>query len=201
MIIIGYSGHSFVACGILKAAGQPITGYCDKEEKTFDPFGLKYYGSELSDEALTAMKENGGFIAIGTNSVRNNIYEELSKKGIRFFNAVHPSAVVDALAMIAEGGVMIAANVSINPLAKIGTGVICNTSCVIEHECVVGDFAHIGPGAVLCGNVKIGKRSFVGANAVIRQGITIGDNATIGAGSVVVKDVPDNVTVLGVPAK
>jgi len=201
MIVIGYSGHAFVACGILKAAGQPITGYCDKEEKTYNPFGLKYYGSELSDEALAAMKEHDAFIAIGTNSIRNNIYEELSMKGIVFFNATHPSAVVDTSAMIAEGGVMIAANVSINPLVKIGTGVICNTSCVIEHECVVGDFAHIGPGAVLCGNVKVGKQSFVGANAVIRQGITIGDNATIGAGSVVVKNVPDNVTVVGVPAK
>jgi sugar O-acyltransferase (sialic acid O-acetyltransferase NeuD family) len=201
MIVIGYSGHAFVACGILRAAGQPITGYCDKEEKTYNPFGLRYYGSEISGEALAAMVAHGSFIAIGVNSLRNGIYDELSIKHIRFFNAVHPSAVVDASALVTEGGVMIAANVSINPLARIGTGVICNTSCIIEHECVVGDFAHIGPGAVLCGNVRIGKQSFIGANAVIRQGITIGNNATIGAGSVVVKNVPDNVTVVGVPAK
>jgi len=201
VIVIGYSGHAFVACGILKAAGLPITGYCDKEEKTYNPFGLQYYGSELSDEALAAMKEHGGFIAIGINSLRNGIYDELSLVNIRFFNAIHPSAVVDDSAIIAPSAVMIAANVTINPLAKIGTGVICNTSCIIEHECVVDDFAHIGPGAVLCGNVKVGRQSFIGANAVIRQGITIGDNATIGAGSVVVKNVPDNVTVVGVPAK
>jgi len=201
MIIIGYSGHAFVACGILTAAGHPITGYCDKEEKVYNPFGLQYYGSEFSNEALAAMKENGGFIAIGINSLRNNIYDELSVKQIRFLNAIHPSAVIDPSATISPSAVMIAANVTINPLAKIGTGVICNTACIIEHECVVGDFAHIGPGAVLCGNVKVGKQSFIGANAVIRQGITIGANATIGAGSVVVKNVPDNVTVVGVPAK
>lgn len=201
MIIIGYSGHAFVSCGILKAAGQPITGYCDKEEKAYNPFGLKYYGSELTEEAIAAMKEHGSFIAIGINSLRNGIYDELFKMRIGFFNAIHPSAVIDASAAIAAGAVMIAANVTINPLAKIGTGAICNTSCIIEHECEVGDFAHIGPGAVLCGNVKVGKQSFIGANAVIRQGITIGDNATIGAGSVVVSNVPDNVTVVGVPAK
>ena len=201
MIIIGYSGHAFVLCGILKAAGQPITGYCDKEKKNYDPFGLPYFGTEFSEAALAAMKQNGCFIAIGDNLLRDAIYEQISGKGIRSYNAIHPSAVVDPLAEIAAGAVMIAANVSINPLAKIGTGVICNTGCIIEHECVVDDFAHIGPGAVLCGNVKVGRRSFVGANAVIRQGITIGDNATVGAGAVVVKNVPDNVTVVGVPAK
>ena len=42
-----------------------------------------------------------------------------------------------------SNGVMIAANATINPLAKIGTGAICNTGGIIEHECEVGDFAHI----------------------------------------------------------
>ncbi|HAO47433.1 MAG TPA: hypothetical protein DCQ97_10945, partial [Chitinophagaceae bacterium] len=65
---------------------------------------------------------------------------------------------------------MIAAQATINPLARIGKGAICNTGCIVEHECVVGDFAHIGPGAVLCGNVSVGEGSFVGANAVVRQG-------------------------------
>jgi acetyltransferase-like isoleucine patch superfamily enzyme len=96
---------------------------------------------------------------------------------------------------------MISANAVINPLAKIGNGVICNTTCIIEHECAVGDFAHIGPGAVLCGNVTIGSLAFVGAGAIIRQGITVGENAMIGAGAVVVKDVPNGVTVKGCPAK
>ena len=50
-------------------------------------------------------------------------------------------------------------------------------------------------------NVKIGDGTFVGANAVIKQGIRVGKNAMIGAGAVVVKDVPDNLTVVGVPAK
>ena len=39
------------------------------------------------------------------------------------------------------------------------------------------------------------------ANAVVAGGITVGNNVTIGAGSVVLKDVPDNCLVAGVPAK
>lgn len=201
MILVGYSGHAFVVYGIFKAMGKTVTGYCDIHEKEYNPFALIYLGPELSEAPISAMKENECFIAVGDNAIRNSIYDQLTQKGIRPVNAIHPSAVVDVSVNIASQGVMIAANVTINPLAIIGIGVICNTGCTIEHECKLSDFSHIGPGAVLCGNVKVGIRSFVGANAVVRQGITIGKNVIIGAGAVVIKDVPDNTTVVGVPAK
>jgi sugar O-acyltransferase (sialic acid O-acetyltransferase NeuD family) len=201
MILIGYSGHAFVVYGIFASAGKKVTGYCDKEEKDFNPFNLSYFGAESSESALQALKQNDFFIAVGDNRIRNKIYDQLAQKKMLPVNAVHSSAVIDGSVGVASHGVMIAANATINPLAKIGTGGICNTGCVIEHECIIGDFTHIGPGAVLCGNVKIGNGTFVGANAVIRQGITIGKNVMIGAGAVVVKDVADDTTVVGVPAK
>jgi sugar O-acyltransferase (sialic acid O-acetyltransferase NeuD family) len=201
MVLIGYSGHAFVVYGIFKAAGKSVTGYCDVAEKAYNPFSLPYFGTENSGTGLDAIKASGYFIAVGDNGLRRKIYESLQKNNLPSANAIHPSAVIDASANIATQGVMIAANATINPLASIATGAICNTGCIIEHECVVGEFAHIAPGAVLCGNVKVGAGSFVGANAVIRQGITIGNNAMIGAGAVVVKDVADNATVVGVPAK
>ncbi len=201
MILIGYSGHAFVVNGILRAAGKPVTGYCDMVEKEYNPFKLTYFGTENSTAALVALQQHGYFIAIGDNRLRKKIYDSLLQKILLPANAIHPSAVIDSSATIADNGVMIAAQVTINPLAAIGTGVICNTGCIIEHECMVGEFAHIGPGAVLCGNVQIGAGSFIGANAVIKQGITVGKNAMIGAGAVVVKNVADNVTVVGVPAK
>jgi sugar O-acyltransferase (sialic acid O-acetyltransferase NeuD family) len=201
MVLIGYSGHAFVVYGIFKASGKNVTGYCDVAEKAYNPFNLPYFGTENSGTGLDAIKASGYFIAVGDNGLRRKIYESLQKNNLLSANAIHPSAVIDASANIATQGVMIAANATINPLASIATGAICNTSCIIEHECVVGEFSHIGPGAVLCGNVKIGAGSFVGANAVIRQGITIGNSAMIGAGAVVVKDVPDGATVIGVPAR
>jgi acetyltransferase-like isoleucine patch superfamily enzyme len=47
----------------------------------------------------------------------------------------------------------------------------------------------------------IKKGASIGSNATILCGITVGENAIIGAGSVVTKDVPDNATVVGNPAK
>ena len=201
MILIGYSGHAFVVYGIVLAAGKTISGYCDMQEKAYNPFGLPYLGTENSATALAALQQHGYFITIGDNGLRKKIYDNLQRQGLLPVNVVHPSATIDPSATIAANGVMIAACAVINPLAKIAVGAICNTGCIIEHECEVGAFAHIGPGAVLCGNVKIGSGCFVGANAVIRQGITIGNNAMIGAGAVVVKDVADNATVVGVPAR
>ena len=201
MILIGYSGHSYVINGILKSVGLKATGYCDVEEKKFNPFSLKYFKQETSDTGIKALTQEDFFIAVGNNVRRKSIYNNLAIRNLLPINAIHATAVIDDSADIAPHGVMIAPNVSINALAKIGVGAICNTYSIIEHECIVGDFAHIAPGAVLCGNVEVGENSFVGAKSVVRENIKIGKNVIIGAGSVVVKNIPDNVKVVGNPAR
>lgn len=198
-VIIGYSGHSYVVHDIFTRMGYEVIYYCDREEKDLNPFNLIYLGDETYEKSLTAMENSGYFISIGDNIVRSKIQSRLySLIATAPVNAIHPSAVISKKVKIGKG-VMVAANVSINPLAKIGDGVICNTSCIIEHECHIGNYVHIAPGAVLTGNVIIGDYTFVGANSVIKQGVKIGKNVTIGAGTVVIKDIPDNVTVVGNP--
>lgn len=201
MILIGYSGHSYVVHGIFDALGKKVVGYFDNQEKAINPYNLKYFGKESSQEAFTVLKNDEFFIAIGDNAIRQKIYENFAAQGCLPVNAIHPSAEIDPSAFLAPHGIMISSNVSINALSKIGHAVICNTGCIIEHECEVGDFVHIGPGTVLCGNVTVGRGTFVGANAVIRQGIHIGNNCMIGAGAVVVKDVADNTVVVGNPSR
>jgi PglD N-terminal domain len=78
MILIGYSGHAFVVYGIFTASGKEVTGYCDVAEKEYNPFNLPYFGSENSETALKALKQNGFFIAIGDNQLRNKIYSNSS---------------------------------------------------------------------------------------------------------------------------
>jgi sugar O-acyltransferase (sialic acid O-acetyltransferase NeuD family) len=196
--IIGYSGHAYVIIDILLSSGRLVTAYCDAEEKLKNPYHLQYLGKE--SEVIKKLKKFDFFTCIGHNGIREKVHMEMSKYLGNPINAIHPSAVISSSVIMGDG-IMIAANATINPLVELGRGVICNTSSSIDHECIIGDFAHIAPGAVLCGNVKVGKSSFVGANAVIRQGITIGNNVMIGAGTVVVKDIPDNTTVIGNPQK
>jgi serine O-acetyltransferase len=47
----------------------------------------------------------------------------------------------------------------------------------------------------------LGDNVTVGVGAAVLGAITVGDNAKVGAGSVVVKDVPPNATVVGIPAR
>ena len=49
--------------------------------------------------------------------------------------------------------------------------------------------------------VLVKKGATIGTGAIIMAGVTIGENAFVGAGAVVTKDVPDNTTVVGSPAK
>lgn len=196
--IVGYSGHAYVIIDIFLNAGRLVTAYCDQEEKNNNPYHLTYLGKE--SEVINKLKKFDFFACVGHNGIREKIHTQLSQFLGNPINAIHPSAVISASVRMGDG-VMIAANATLNPLVEIGRGVICNTSTSIDHECIIGDFTHVAPGAVLCGNVTIGRSSFIGANSVIRQGVTIGNNVIIGAGTVVVKDIPDNTTVVGNPAR
>jgi sugar O-acyltransferase (sialic acid O-acetyltransferase NeuD family) len=198
--VIGYSGHAYVAIDILLSSSQKVIAYCDAEEKDRNPFSLVYLGKESDTNTQAILKKYDYFIAIGDNAARSRVYKQLLPVLGNPINAIHSTAVISSSAKLKDG-IFAAANVIVNPLVQISSGVICNTSCSIDHECIIDDFAHIGPGAVLCGNVNVGSHSFIGAGAVVRQGVNIGKNVMIGAGCIVVKDVEDNCVMVGNPQR
>ncbi len=201
MILIGYSGHAFVVAAAARSAGLQLTGYCDRERKTIDPYDLAYLGPEDGAEAGRHLTCSPFFVAIGHNRIRERLTTSLLQSGYTIGPAVlHGSSLVAGNAGVGDG-TLVAGNAVINPLAIIGRGVIINTSAVIEHECAVGEFAHVAPGAVLTGNVSVGRGAFIGAGATIIPGISVGAYATVGAGAVVLRDVPPGATVVGNPAK
>jgi len=59
----------------------------------------------------------------------------------------------------------------------------------------------IAPGAHLGGEVTIGEGVLIGIGATVMPQRRVGDWAVVGAGACVVEDVPDGVTVVGVPAR
>ena len=199
LVLVGYSGHAFVVCDIFQSQKRTVLGYCEGVEKSLNPYGLRYLGRE---EAVgDAWRDYAYFVAIGDNGLRRKVSEKLlalsggpPERAVHVRASVSPTATIGAGAMIADG-------VVVNACARIGAGVICNTQSVVEHEVVLGDFCHLGPGAVLFGNVTVGEGTFIGARSVVVPGVQIGRGVVIGAGTVVLKDIPDRGKYVGNPQR
>lgn len=101
--------------------------------------------------------------------------------------------------------------IEIHPGAQIGQGLFIDhgTGVVIGETSVIGDNVTLYQGVTLGGTGKekgkrhpnIGDNVVIGAGAKILGNITIGENSYIGANAVVLKDVPPNSTVVGVPGR
>lgn len=101
--------------------------------------------------------------------------------------------------------------VDIHPAARMGRGIMIDhaTSVVIGETATVGNDVSLLHGVTLGGtgakgvdrHPKIGNGVLIGAGASVLGNIRVGDEARVAAGSVVLKDVPENCTVAGVPAQ
>lgn len=78
----------------------------------------------------------------------------------------------------------------ISGLSKIGVGNFVDSQSVIGHECIIGDFNHIGVNVIIGGNSTIGCRNNIHSGAIIGNNITIEDDCVIGAGATVLRDLP-----------
>ena len=113
--------------------------------------------------------------------------------------------------VVISDDVWIGARVTILPGAKIGKGLFIDhgTGVVIGETAIIGDNVTMFHGATLGGTGKekgkrhptVGNNVFIGSGAKVLGNITIGDNVKIGANAVILKDVPHNVTIVGVPGK
>ena len=97
-----------------------------------------------------------------------------------FVISISPSANVSKHAKIEEGSIVMH-GANINASATIGKNCIINTSALVEHDVVIEDHCHISTASVVNGGSRICKNTFIEFN--------------------VIKNVPDNVVVVGNPAK
>lgn len=195
MYLYGASGHAKVIIDSLKASYISISGLFDdnpdvKELLNYNVFG-PFDEAQLGNEEL--------IISVGLNHIRKMIVDRLPDR-IRYGRAIHPSAVLSEYASVGNGTVVMQ-GVVIQSCVLIGNHCIVNTNASVDHDCVIEDYVHISPNATLCGAVSVSEGSQIGAGAVVIPGIKIGKWSLVAAGAVVLKDVPDNVLVLGNPAR
>ncbi|WP_324825549.1 2,3,4,5-tetrahydropyridine-2,6-dicarboxylate N-acetyltransferase [Sinanaerobacter sp. ZZT-01] len=140
------------------------------------------------------------------NDMRNSAIPLIDIKNLHA--RIEPGAIIREQVEIGKHAIIMMGAI-INIGAKIGEGTMIDMGTIIGGRVIVGNHCHIGAGSVLAGVIEPPSASpviieddvLIGANAVIIEGIRVGKGSIVAAGSVVIKEVPPNMVVAGVPAR
>lgn len=199
MLIVGAGGHAQEIKDELERQNPShLFEFFDDAKYKYDS-PLKSYPliQDLSSLRLKFQHSPSFALGVGRPEYREKFITSFEANGGKYF-PVHSET--GQISTSAEGLFDAMAFSFVGPNTKIGKAVLINTRANVHHESVIGDFTEIGPGALILGQVKIGKKCRVGAGAIVLPGVHIGDCVVVGAGAVVTKNVEDNQTIIGVPA-
>ncbi len=199
LIVLGAGGHGKVVADVAECCGYTEIAFLD--DGMIENGVCSVNGYAVLGKLDQAEHFNDGdtlfVIGIGNNTIRRDIAE---KYALPWVTLVHPSAVVAKTARL-DVGTVVMANAVVNPCVAVGRHCIVNTGSVVEHDNVIADYAHISPRAVLGGSVTIGAGTHIGLGASVKNGVRICENCVVGVGAVVVKNIEEQGTYIGVPAR
>ena len=206
LLILGAGGHSKVVVETAFASGFAsslalLDDRCTSLAPSSSVLGCPVLGPlALSLEEDIVAQFDAAIVAIGHAATRLHWIHQLRVVGYQLPVLVHPTAWVSPSAQLGPASVVFAQSV-VQAQVSIGTGAILNTGCSVDHDAQLADGVHSCPGARLGGEVTVGSRSWIGIGASVIQKVCIGSDVTVGAGAAVVRNVPNKVTVVGVPAR
>ena len=198
LILIGAGGYAKSVIDSIDIYNYQLLGFIDEDVAKDNHLGYPVIAHSL-DELIDANKYVF-FVAIGNNALRKKWFDKLISFKLRVINVVDKTAVVSPTACIGTG-CFIGKQAIVNSKAIVGNNCVINTRALVEHGCNVSDHANLSTNSVINGDVIVGEGTFVGSCSVTIGQLEIGSWSTIGAGAVVIKNVDNNVTVAGVPAK
>lgn len=203
IIILGIGGHAGMCIDILLNQKKfNLVGFIDKSKTSDNNFNLKYLGTldnldYLIKKGLKNLIIGIGFV--GNLKKRDNYYLELSSR-INIPTIIHDKAVIENSAFIHSGCQIMAGSI-VGSNVTIESNCITNIGTLISHDSIIKKSSHITPGAIIAGGVTIGERCNIGMGSTIFLGIQIGNDVMIGDGSVILRNTPNNVTIVGNPGR
>jgi sugar O-acyltransferase (sialic acid O-acetyltransferase NeuD family) len=194
--VLGAGGHAKVVARMLLELGHQVLALFDNDPAKWNStvLGIAVRGPL---ERVIDSPSIPAVIAIGDNAARRRVAQALP---CRWLTVVHPRAFVDTTVRLGPGSVILPGAV-IQVDSSVGAHVIVNTCASVDHDNVLGDYVHVGPGSRLAGGAKVAEGAFLGTGVVVNPRISVGAWSTVGSGAVVVRDLPDHVVAMGVPAR
>lgn len=205
VVIIGAGGHAREVAEILRHQAQQsnlsLVGFVVDDPENHDktvsdlPILGDWSWFEKADRSELAV-----VCAVGSPRMRKQLAERATLRGLRFTSAVSQLAYISPDAKVGEG-VMIFPRVFVSVDSLIADHAVLNAGVTVSHDSQVGRYGTLAPGVHLAGNVSVGEGCNLGIGSSVINGVSIGEWSVVGAGSVVIRNLLDNVTAVGVPAK
>jgi sugar O-acyltransferase (sialic acid O-acetyltransferase NeuD family) len=141
-------------------------------------------------------------VTVNNPQIRKNIIEKINNKLIVGFpNLIDKSLIFDEEYSKIGIGNIIMDYITITGNVTIGNFNIIGGRTGVGHDTTIGDFNTFSPRVSVSGNVNIGNENTFGLNSAILQNKSIGNCNNIWSYSMIFKNVNDNCTYFGIPAK
>ena len=189
-----------------------IISQVNESKLTWDVVGFVDPNPELSNKQISGLP----IYKFDDLSVSNDYYgiggimdpkwkkrivnNEIKTKKYNLATIVHPNIVRPSDSKIGPGSVLFP-GVTFSVDVKIGNCVWVDKNSLLGHNLRVGDYTSIMPSTTISGNCKIGSGCIIGAGAITLQNISIGNDCLVGIGTTIIKDVPENTSVIDFPRK
>lgn len=203
-VIIGAGTYGEVYLAYLQEAGIEIVGFLDDNPKYKDTHikNIPVLG-EIS--FLKNLKEKFGVEAVycplGNNQLRVRFLKQAQRLGYETPNYIHPTVTISPNVSIGKG-VYILLGTTIMPYTIMKDFVMLSMHVSIAHHSILEEGVFLSSGCTFGASIHAKKYAYCGLGSSIMTGIhELGENCLVGAGAAVIKDVPDNAVVAGVPAK
>ena len=168
-----------------------------------NPQALAKFGHFAAVQPITGHKPSADIIylaGLGMPTLKEKLVTPLIASGAEFLTFIHPQALVGARVKLGQG-VVICPGAILSVDIEVGDFAMVNLNCTIGHDASLGPWTSLSAQCDITGHVRVADRVFMGSRASIIPGKSVGSRAIVGAGAVVVRDVPADVTVVGIPAR
>ncbi|HHX61788.1 MAG TPA: acetyltransferase [Epulopiscium sp.] len=199
-IIIGAGTYGQVYAEYLKDSYNVIAFYDDDVRLHNSKVNSIEVVGKVSD-ALSLPKSTAIFVPIGNNPIRVELLKKFEENGFDIASYIHPQTIIHPSVKIGKA-VYILPGTNIMPLSVIGDYSMISMGVNIAHHTIIEEACFFSQGSNIGASILLKTLAYVGISATLMTGLkTIGRNSLIGAGAVVIKDVPENAVMAGVPAK
>lgn len=203
-IIFGAGTYGEVYASYLTEAGVNIVGFLDDNKSLWGSsiVGIPVLGGqELLPQLLSEGEADSIYCPIGNNKLRVDILSKAAAMGYTTPNFIHPSVLISPNVSIGKGVYILPRSI-VMPHSRIEDYVMISIGANIIHHSHLCRGVFLSNGVNLGANIVAKPYAYVGMGATVMTGVSyIGENSLIGAGSAVIRDVPDNAVVAGVPSK